>query len=51
MDVVVERAASLDIHKEYVTACVRLPGADGKRAQEVREFKTTVGACWCCTIG
>ncbi|MGZ6670679.1 MAG: IS110 family RNA-guided transposase [Solirubrobacteraceae bacterium] len=43
MDVIVERPAALDVHKEQVTACVRAPGADGKRAQEVREFKTTVG--------
>jgi len=43
MDVIVERPAALDVHKEQVTACVRLPGTDGKRAQEVREFKTTVG--------
>ena len=43
MDVIVERPAALDVHKEQVTACVRIPAADGKRAQEVREFKTTVG--------
>jgi len=42
MDVIVERPAALDVHKEQVTACVRIPGVDGKRAQEVREFKTTV---------
>jgi transposase len=43
MDVIVERPAALDVHKVQVTACVRIPAADGKRAQEVREFKTTVG--------
>ena len=43
MDVIVERPAALDVHKEQVTACVRVPGADESRAQEVREFKTTVG--------
>ena len=43
MDVIVERPAALDVHKEQVTACARIPAADGKRAQEVREFKTTVG--------
>jgi transposase len=33
----------LDVHKEQVTACVRVPGEDGRsRVQEVREFKTTV---------
>jgi transposase len=43
MDVIVGRPAALDVHKEQVTACVRIPGADGKRVQEVRAFKTTVG--------
>jgi transposase len=43
MDVIVRRPAALDVHKEQVTACVRFPAADGTRAQEVREFKTTVG--------
>lgn len=43
MDVIVERPAALDVHKEQVTACVRFPAPDGSRAQEVREFKTTVG--------
>lgn len=42
MDVIVERPAALDVHKEQVTACVRVPAADGKREQEVREFRTTV---------
>jgi transposase len=39
----VERPAALDVHKEQVTACVRVPGADGSRAQDVHEFTTTVG--------
>jgi transposase len=43
MDVIVQRPAALDVHKEQVTACVRFPAPDGSRAQEVREFKTTVG--------
>ena len=43
MDVIVERPAALDVHKEQVTACVRSTAPDGSRAQEVREFKTTVG--------
>ncbi|MGZ6590164.1 MAG: IS110 family RNA-guided transposase [Solirubrobacteraceae bacterium] len=43
MDVIVERSAALDVHKEQVTACVRFPAPDGGRAQEIREFKTTVG--------
>jgi transposase len=43
VDVIVERPAALDVHKGQVTACVRIPATDGKRAKEVREFKTTVG--------
>jgi transposase len=43
VDVIVEHPAALDVHKEQVTACVRFPASDGSRAQEVREFKTTVG--------
>ena len=43
MDVIVQRPAALDVHKEQVTACVRYPTADGSRAEEVRESKTTVG--------
>jgi transposase len=42
MDRMVERPAALDVHKEQVTACVRTPGEDGARREEVREFKTTV---------
>ena len=43
MDVIVERPAALDVHNASVMACVRLPGQDGKRRSEVREFKTVVG--------
>ena len=43
MDVIVERPAALDVHKAQVTACVCVPGADGARGAEVREFSTTVG--------
>lgn len=39
MDVIVERCAALDVHKDTVMACARRPGADG-REQEVREFGT-----------
>ncbi|MGH2842452.1 MAG: IS110 family transposase [Solirubrobacteraceae bacterium] len=43
MERVAERAGALDVHKELVTACVRVPAEDGRsRRQEVREFKTTV---------
>ena len=42
METIVERAAGLDVHKAQVTACVRVPGRGGERAQEVAEFQTTV---------
>ncbi len=41
MDVLIERCAGLDVHKDTVTACVRLPGEGGGRAQEIHEFGTT----------
>ena len=46
METIVERPAALDVHKEQVTACVRVPAADGNgREQHVAEFKTTVRGC------
>jgi transposase len=41
MDILVERCAALDVHKDTVAACVRIPGAGGVRAQQLRTFKTT----------
>jgi transposase len=40
MDVVVERCAGLDVHKDTVVACVRTPGKGGSREQTTRTFKT-----------
>lgn len=42
METIVQRPAALDVHKERVTACVRVPGSDGGREQQVAEFGTTV---------
>ena len=42
METIVERPAALDVHKEQVTACVRVPAARGRREQHVVEFATTV---------
>jgi transposase len=43
METIVERPGALDVHKAQVTACVRVPAADGKRReQHVAEFPTTV---------
>jgi transposase len=38
MEIIVERAAGLDIHKKSITACVRTPGSDGRRVERVRSF-------------
>jgi transposase len=42
METVVERPAALDVHKQQVTACVRVPGKGRSREQHVAEFPTTV---------
>lgn len=43
MQTIVERPGALDVHKAQVTACVRVPAADGRgREQHVAEFPTTV---------
>ncbi len=42
METIVARVAGLDVHKAQVTACVRVPGPGGGRAQELAEFQTTV---------
>lgn len=41
MDVLIERCAGLDVHKDTVAACVRTPGPEGGRAQETETFGTT----------
>src|SRR5712691_565095 len=42
METVVERPAALDVHKEQVTVCVRVPGKSRRREEHVAEFKTTM---------
>jgi transposase len=43
MEIVVERASGLDVHKASVTACVRLPtDKRGEREEHVETFATTV---------
>jgi transposase len=41
MERVVERCAGLDVHKDTVMACVRVPGVDGERVQDLREYGST----------
>ena len=43
MDTLIERCAGLDIHRDTVVACVRVPGEGRRREQEVRSFSTTTG--------
>ena len=40
MEVVVARAAALDIGKKTVVACVRTPEENSGRTQQVRTFET-----------
>lgn len=41
MERLIERSAGLDVHKDSVVACVRVPDGAGGRRQERRRFKTT----------
>ena len=41
METLVERCAGLDVHKDSVTACVRVPDSRGGRQVETRRFTTT----------
>ncbi len=41
MDIIVERAAGLDVHKDTVVACVRVPGPGRQRREETATFGTT----------
>jgi transposase len=43
MEVIVERAAGLDIHKKSITACVRTPGSEGGRVEQARTFSAFLG--------
>ena len=46
MDVIVERCAGLDVHRDSVVATVRLPGTGKsrrRREQQTRSFGTTIG--------
>ena len=40
MDVIVDRCAGLDVHKDTVMAAVREPDGVGGRSEVVREFST-----------
>ena len=44
MEKLFERCAGLDIHKDVIVACVRVPDAGGGRRQETRSYQTTTAA-------
>jgi transposase len=41
MEQLIERCGGLDVHRDTVASCVRVPGPNGKRQQAVRTFGTT----------
>lgn len=41
MEEIYERCAGLDVHRDQVTACVRVPSPGGGRAEQQAEFSTT----------
>src|SRR4051794_5701515 len=53
---IIERVAALDVGKAEVVCCVRVPGPDGRRMQEVRTITTMTAALlglgdWLATLG
>jgi transposase len=44
MEVMFDRVAGLDVGKETLTVCVRIPGSKGRRCAETRTFKTMSGS-------
>jgi transposase len=56
VETLVERCAGLDVHKDSVVACVRVPDGYGGRHAETRSFTTTTAgllllAEWLCSFG
>ena len=46
MERLIERGCGLDVHRDTVAACVRVPGVKGPREQHVRTFGTTAAHPW-----
>jgi transposase len=56
VETLVERCAGLEVHKDSVTACVRVPDGHGGRYAQTRRFTTTtaglgLGAQWLASFG
>ena len=43
MEVIIDRVAGLDVHKDTVMAAIRMPDGKGGRAQMVKEYSTFTG--------
>jgi transposase len=41
MEMIVERSAGLDVHKDTVMACIGTPAPEGGQRQQIGEFRTT----------
>ena len=46
-----ERCAGLDVHRDTVAACVRVPGRGGHREQHVRTFGRRRPSSFACASG
>ena len=56
LEVMLERCAFLDVHRDTAVACARTPDGRGGRTEEVAEFGTTVSQLlalgdWLCERG
>ena len=40
MEVVHERCCGVDVHKQFITACLVVPGSTGKATKEIQTFRT-----------
>ena len=40
MDVIIDRVAGLDVHRDTIEVCVRVPGKERKREQTIAAFQT-----------
>jgi|SRR5579871_423016 len=40
MEVVHERCCGIDVHKQFITACLVVPGSTGKAVKEIQTFRT-----------
>ena len=46
MEVMIERCAFLDVHRDTAVACVRIPDGAGGRRKQIRTFGTMTSQLW-----